>query len=407
MPKVLHVLSQRPSFTGSGITLDAVVRHATDAGWEQQVICGTPADDPLPAVGGLDPARIHPLEFERGQLGFPLPGMSDVMPYRSSVWSELTADQLDGYRRAWRHHVSRVVDELAPDLIHCHHVWLLGSMIKDIAPDKPVVNQCHSTGLRQLVLCPHLAAEVTRGCKRNERFLVQHGALVDELVAALGIEPDRVTVVGAGYRDELFHDQGRGISGPDLVYVGKYAAAKGLPWLLDAVERLAQSIPDLTLHVAGSGAGEEADELKRRMERLAPAVVLHGQLAQPELAELMRRSTVCVLPSLYEGLPLVLVEGLACGCRLVATALPGVVGDLAPHVGAALETVPLPRLTGPDTPVAEDLPEFVDNLTSAIDSALKAPSLDLADDALTSALDRFTWRSVYARVESVWRGLIG
>ena len=56
----------------------------------------------------------------------------------------------------------------------------------------------------------------------------------------------------------------------------------------------------------------------------------------------MRRSTVCVLPSFYEGLPLVLVEALACGCRLVATDLPGVVDELAPRIGAALELVELP-----------------------------------------------------------------
>ena len=33
--KVLHVLSQRPLLTGSGITLDALVRLAAAAGWEQ------------------------------------------------------------------------------------------------------------------------------------------------------------------------------------------------------------------------------------------------------------------------------------------------------------------------------------------------------------------------------------
>ncbi len=38
--RVLHILSQRPSLTGSGVTLDAVVRHADAAGWEQQVVVG-------------------------------------------------------------------------------------------------------------------------------------------------------------------------------------------------------------------------------------------------------------------------------------------------------------------------------------------------------------------------------
>ena len=84
---------------------------------------------------------------------------------------------------------------------------------------------------------------------------------------------------------------------------------------------------------------------------MAPSVVQHGQLSQPELAEVARRSTVCVLPSFYEGLPLVLVEALACGCRLVATELPGIVEELAPRLGDALTMVELPSLeTGRPTP---------------------------------------------------------
>jgi len=63
MPTVLHVLSQRPSLTGSGITLDALVRNAEAAGWNQHVIVGVPADDPTPDVGNLPPSRIHPLRF--------------------------------------------------------------------------------------------------------------------------------------------------------------------------------------------------------------------------------------------------------------------------------------------------------------------------------------------------------
>jgi len=407
MTRILHALSQRPSFTGSGITLDAVVRHAGEAGYEQLVVVGTPADDPLPAVGGIDPSRIRSLRFATGELDFPLPGMSDVMPYRSSVWSAMTRDQLRAYREAWRRHLEAVIADFRPDLIHSHHVWLLSSLLKDLAPDTRIVTQCHSTGLRQMRLCPHLADEVRSGCSRNERFLVLHGAMVGELTEALGVDEERVAMVGAGYRDELFRFRDEPCREPRLVYVGKYAAAKGLPWLLDAVELLSSRIPGLELHVAGTGAGEEADELRARMEQAAPRVVLHGQLAQEELAALMRRSAVCVLPSFFEGLPLVLVEALASGCRLVATALPGVVNDLAPQLGEALEVVPLPRLDGPDTPVADDLPAFVDNLSTAIERSLERPPLDANDAALRAALSHFTWKAVYERVEVVWKQLLG
>ncbi|MCP4541142.1 MAG: glycosyltransferase family 4 protein [Chloroflexi bacterium] len=399
--KVLHTLSQRPSLTGSGVTLDALVRHASRAGWDQCVVVGVPVENPHPAVGGLAPDQIHPLVFGTGELDFPVSGMSDVMPYPSTRFSEMTLVQLDAYCNAWRIHLQQAIADFQPDVIHAHHVWLLSSLLKDVAPEIPVVNQCHATGLRQMTLCPHLADEVKSGCSRNDRFLVLHRGHAEQLAQVLDVPHDQIHVVGAGYREDLFHADGSDARQEKaLLYVGKYSAAKGLPWLLDAVERLAERVPGLVLHVAGSGAGSEAEALRQRMQAMAPTVVLHGQIGQPELASLMRRCSVGVLPSFYEGVPLVLVEALACGCRLVSTNLPGVVDQLVPHLGPFIELVSLPRLVGADSPVSEDLPAFVNDLTESIEIALSKSPLD--NRGLTAALEPFTWSAVFRRVERVW-----
>jgi glycosyltransferase involved in cell wall biosynthesis len=116
----------------------------------------------------------------------------------------------------------------------------------------------------------------------------------------------------------------------------------------------------------------------------------------------MRRSRVCVLPSFFEGLPLVLVEALACGCRVVATDLAGVVDELAPRIGAALELVELPSLAGVDTPVPAELPAFVDRMKAGIERALRAAPLGDQTERLRS----FTWQAVFERIERVWRATI-
>ena len=94
--KVLHILSQRPGRTGSGITLDALVRQAGAADWTQRALVGVPAGEVRPEVGGLDPELVARVTFGRddADLPFPVPGMSDVMPYPSSVWSTLSDRQL-------------------------------------------------------------------------------------------------------------------------------------------------------------------------------------------------------------------------------------------------------------------------------------------------------------------------
>ncbi len=404
-PRVLHVLSQRPSLTGSGVTLDALARRAAED-WEQAAVIGVPAGDPIPAVGELAADRIHTLRFGAGgDLEFPVPGMSDVMPYRSTVFSSMDDDQLGRYRAAWRTRLDEVITSFRPHLIHANHVWLVASMLKDVAPGVLVVNHSHATGLRQRELCPHLAGEVAAGCRRNDAFAVIHGGIGDQLRAALAVSEDRIHVVGPGYRDELFHARGRGVPGGQrLLYIGKYSEAKGLPWLLDAVEALRTGHPGLELHVAGGGGGPEADELRARMESLAPSVVLHGMVEQPELADLMRTCHVCVLPSFYEGVPLVLAEAMACGCRVVSTALPGVVDELAPRMGAALQTVALPRLDGVDTPRSEDLPAFVVELAAAIEGSLASGEVDAAAEGVR--LDELTWGAVYGRVSRIWTGLL-
>jgi glycosyltransferase involved in cell wall biosynthesis len=390
--------------TGSGVTLDALVRHAAAAGWTQHVVVGVPASDPTPAVGGLGPEDASPLTFEGGRIDFPVPGMSDVMPYRSTRFSEMTTRQLSAYRDLWRAHLAEAVERFAPDVIHSHHLWIVSSMLKDVAPDIPVATQCHATGLRQMRLCPHLADDVRRGCARNERFLALHAGDAAEIARRLAIAAERVHVIGAGYRDDLFHASGRQPAAtPRLVYVGKYSAAKGLPWLLDAVERSARERPGLELHVVGSGSGSEAEALLARMRAMEGVVKLHGTLSQERLAKLLRTCHAFVLPSLYEGVPLVVVEALACGCRPVATDVPGVRDELAPRLGPALIRVPLPRLKGVDTPRPEDLPAFVDDLSHAIDKALDGP-LDLA--TANAGLGRYTWSAVFRRVEAVWHRLV-
>jgi len=384
--RVLHILSQRPSRTGSGVTLDAMVRKAANAGWHQAVVVGLPHGEAKKSVGDLGEQHTHPVWFasdsqanthpsqmtQHPDLDILIPGMSDVMPYPSTVWSTMTIDQLAQYRSVWRSHLVQIIESFAPDIIHTHHIWLVSSLLKDIAPQIPVVATCHSTGLRQMVLTPNLASEVQAGCAKIDQFCVLRADQGQTLQETLGVSPKQVNVIGAGYRHDLFVAPlaaQRDLKA--ILFVGKLSRAKGLPWLLTAFEKLRRTAPDLKLHIAGGGSGPEAEIVRNQCENLAPQVVLHGALDQPQLAALMGRSAVCVLPSFYEGVPLVLVEAAACGCQIVATKLPGVCEQIAPHLGPNLRLVPLPRLHHIDQPEEADLPAFIDHLSQALEEALQ------------------------------------
>ncbi len=406
--KALHVLSQRPSMTGSGITLDSMVDIAGETGWDQHAVVGSPVSSPSPDVGGLPRGSISPLLFDSLPLNFPIPGMSDVMPYPSTRFSSMSEAQLKTYADSWQRHLNEIIDHFKPDIIHSHHIWLLSSIIKDVAPDIPVITHCHATGLRQMTLCPHLADRVSRGCSRNEQFAVLHSEHAEKLAEVLHLPTHRIHLVGAGYDERVFHAEHRlKAQNTNIIYAGKFSHAKGLPWLLDAVKNLTPKHSGLTLHVAGSGAGAQSEDLRERMISMSPTVVLHGQLTQIALADLMRRCKICVLPSFHEGLPLALVEAFACGCRIVSTRLPGVEDGLAPSLGAALDLVSMPRLRDADIPLEQDIPAFVEELTDTLDAALNAPPVDTASVAFSTSLAPFTWRAVFKRVEKIWKAAIG
>jgi len=407
MARVLHVLSQRPELTGSGITLDALVREGARRGWDQWVACGVPAGDPLPAVGDLPADRLLPLSFgPGGDLPFAIPGMSDVMPYASTVWSSLDRPSLDRYRARWSLHLRRAAATARPDLVHVHHLWAVGALVRAAVPGVPTVAHCHATGLRQLERCSHLASEITEGNRRHDHVVTMAPETAAAVGEAYAIPPDRITPVGAGYRDDLFrppaNEDAQAQRRSHVLFAGKFAEAKGLPWLLKAVAELARGGRELTLHVAGGGSGTEAAVLRRRMLGMAPRVEVHDQLPPAKLADLMRRCAVFVLPSLYEGLPLVLVEARACGCRLVATEVGAVVSQLAPAMGKALLTVPPPRLSDVDQPYTADLPAFVERLRDTLATALDLGPTPPPGDELA----QFTWREVFGRVEAVWHDVL-
>lgn len=127
-----------------------------------------------------------------------------------------------------------------------------------------------------------------------------------------------------------FLEAGTSIAGSDagtVLYAGVLTRLKGLHVLLQAFSRVAQRLPDARLLLAGSPEDPAyARELRAQADRLglADRVIFLGLLPQHELARAMRCANLIVHPSLSEGLPRVLIEAMACGRPVLATAVGGI-----------------------------------------------------------------------------------
>lgn len=109
-----------------------------------------------------------------------------------------------------------------------------------------------------------------------------------------------------------------------LISVGRLAAVKGYPLLIEAVARLAAQGRDVHLTLVGDGPEKPELEQQSRNLGIADRVVFAGWRSQDELRELYRKSEVCVLSSFAEGIPVVFMEAMALGVPCVAPRITGI-----------------------------------------------------------------------------------
>ena len=108
-----------------------------------------------------------------------------------------------------------------------------------------------------------------------------------------------------------------------VLYVGRLDARKGLDILLYSFQKVIKKIKASLVFV---GEGREKTGLINLANSLSLPVEFKGVVPNQKLPELYNRADLFVLPSLYEGMPTVALEAMACGT-------PTIVSDASPDIG--------------------------------------------------------------------------
>lgn len=103
-----------------------------------------------------------------------------------------------------------------------------------------------------------------------------------------------------------------------ILYLGRIEPNKGMDYLLEAMRMLKEKGHDVTLHFAGIEQGKNG-YIGRFQELLGDHFIYEGVVSGNRKAELFKRCQVFVLPSLYEGLPMSLLETMSYGLVPVVT----------------------------------------------------------------------------------------
>jgi glycosyltransferase involved in cell wall biosynthesis len=288
------------------------------------------------------------------------------------------------------------------DLVHIHHVWP--------AADRYLATLAGTAGVPRLVVTEHIEGQAhsaaqtrlkRRELEQADAVTTVSSAVADSLVRDYGVDRTRLRVVpnGAEPPDEgaerlavrhLREELGAGVLRPLWVCAGRLEEQKGQDVLLDALAEVRRRGLEFVAVLAGEGRLRGALEERARSLGLEANVRFTGQV--DDLGPLLAAADAVALPSRWEGMPLVLLEALARGRPVVASAVGGV-----PEVVADEEHA---RLVPPGDVAA---------LAAVLEAFHRHPDAALRMGWRGAMLVRenYTWSRVVERFESVYDEVLG
>ena len=265
---------------------------------------------------------------------------------------------------------SRILHEAGAaeaDLLHLHHLTPLHEAARAVAPEVPIVGHLHGTELLLLEAIAQgppahwryaapWAERMRRWAASCQRLVVSAAPQVARAQAVLPIDPARCVLLPNGFDplsfdhrpvdrlalwQHLLVEQPRGwgpggepgsvaytaeqlgafVTGPVLLYVGRFTAVKRISLLIAAYQRAQRDfVTPAPLVLLGGFPGEwEGEHPYDTIQRLGVHdVFLAGWHEHEELPAIFAASDVVVLPSVREQFGQVLVEGMACGLPALA-----------------------------------------------------------------------------------------
>ncbi|MEO1766712.1 TIGR03088 family PEP-CTERM/XrtA system glycosyltransferase [Thiobacter aerophilum] len=262
--------------------------------------------------------------------------------------------------------LARLFKQLAPDLVHTRNLSALeGQFVAAACGVRARIHGEHGRDVfdlegksRKYNLLRRLARPLVT------RYIAVSQDLARWLVHTVGVAPTRVTQIYNGVDGERFHPRvgPRPAIGPAgfveaasvvIGSVGRMAAVKDFPTLMQAFVRVASLRPQARLVIIGEGVSRGHCQAMAEAAGIVDRVWLPGE--RTDIPTLMRAMDVFVLPSLGEGISNTILEAMASGLPVVAT-----------HVGGNPELVEegvTGRLVPPGRPdeLARALLEYVDD----------------------------------------------
>jgi glycosyltransferase involved in cell wall biosynthesis len=207
-----------------------------------------------------------------------------------------------------------------------------------------------------------------------------------EAAGATGISTSRIAVIPNGVNLAQFAPY----SGPrenTIVFVGTLIKRKGVNFLLQALPKVTSLHPGVQLVVIGEGPEEPTWRALAHELGITQQVAFVGWQPREQVRAWMQKARLLVLPSVEEGLGVVLLEALACGTPIVGADVGGIRDVVIPEVGVLVP------------------PANSDALAQAINELLGDQSrwMRMSEQARQRAANHYDWLKIAARFVELYQ----
>jgi glycosyltransferase involved in cell wall biosynthesis len=315
------------------------------------------------------------------RFGGALRRLSTGLSYPIYIWSVVRACRrlrAGGYR---------------PDVIHAH-VFSAGvpAVVVGKLTGTPVVITEHYTAFPRRTLS-RASVLMARFAFRNAARVLPVCLYLQRAIAAYGIRA-RFEIVPNAVDAAIFHaanGTGQGSGLKRLLFVGNLEPTehKGFPTLLAALNLLNERRSDWHLEVVGDGPTRAHYERRVAESPVSAAITFRGALKKSEVADLMRKADLFVLPSRFENLPCVVIEAMSSGLPVVSTTVGGIPEMMSERDGI---------LVAPDDPIA---------LADAIDRVLADPKAFDPAAISARAQARYGLPAVGSQLQAIYTSVVG
>lgn len=206
-------------------------------------------------------------------------------------------------------------------------------------------------------------------------------------IEKLGCPSDRIVLIRNAVDTEFFSPFGER-SDNLVVWVGRFVKEKGVEYIVEATRNILRSFPTVKVLLIGYGPLKtKIAEMAHNHGLLGKSIFIDGPFRREEVLQILRRATVFVFPSLKEGMPLALLEAMACELPVVVFDVPGI-RELVTHEKNGLVVEP----KNPEQ-LAKAILQLLNN---------KNQRSALGENSRNAVIENNSWKTVLKALDEVY-----